>query len=190
MRFPDDYNIDREDLRTLYFIILASLINIIEGVLPKVFPFLRLGVSNIVVIYALFALGSRKAFLISIFKTVFGSFVLGRLFTPMFLMGLCGSLLSVSVMIALHRTGFFSVYGISAAGGTVHNTGQLIVLGTVYGIRYNGKLLGLALLLGLLTGIVNAFIFNKTYEHFSRRDREYPSDRDRIGKDICKNNLI
>ena len=93
------------------------------------------------------------------------------LFTPGFLIGLGGTLLSLLLMEAGRRSQLFSPYGIGILGAAAHNTGQILTASLIMQSFSLFSLLPLLLLLslpfGLLTGAVAAktLPFLKQYLH-------------------------
>lgn len=80
---------------------LAMALSFIEGtlVIPGLLPGMKLGLANIVVMYALFFMGPRQALVLDVLKALFVFLVSG--FTAGFL-SLCGGLLSLAVMWVLY----------------------------------------------------------------------------------------
>lgn len=117
-----------------YSAVLAALgliFSYIEVLIPfnMGIPGVKLGIANLVVIVALYALGNKYAFAINMIRVV----VAGLLFTGLFgmLYSLAGAILSFAGMAALKKTGLFSVTGVSLCGGVLHNLGQIIVAAVV-----------------------------------------------------------
>ena len=79
---------------------LAMALSFIEGslVIPGLLPGMKLGLANIVVMYALFFMGVKQALVLDVLKALFVFLVSG--FTAGFL-SLCGGLLSLLVMAAV-----------------------------------------------------------------------------------------
>ena len=88
-------------------------------------PGIKLGIANLVIIVALYYLGTRYALLINVIRILIG----GLLFSGVFgmLYSMAGALLSMLVMVLVKKCGLFSVTGVSMAGGVAHNLGQLLV---------------------------------------------------------------
>ena len=80
---------------------LAMALSFIEGTLtiPGLLPGMKLGLANIVVMYALFFMGPRQALVLDVLKALFVFLVSG--FTAG-LLSLCGGLLSLLVMWVLY----------------------------------------------------------------------------------------
>ena len=132
---------------------LAMALSFIEGTLtiPGLLPGMKLGLANIVVMYALFFMGPRQALVLDVLKALFVFLVSG--FTAGFL-SLCGGLLSLLVMWVLYyllpvRPTWFIL---SVCGALAHNIGQLLGASSL-SFYYAPVMLVLGLVMGALTSI-------------------------------------
>ena len=118
---------------------------------------MKLGLANLVIVLALYKMGTGEAYLLSVVRVLLTGFLFGNYFSIIY--SLAGGLLSLSVMALLRKNGGFSVMGVSLAGGVFHNIGQLIVamlvVETFNVIYYVPVLLIAGMLTGLLIGIVS-----------------------------------
>jgi len=133
---------------------LAMIFGYVEAILPVSvgIPGVKLGIANIVIVFALYRLKTSEAFLINIVRIVLVSFMFGNL--SIMLYSLAGGILSFWAMAFLKKSDRFSIYGVSIAGGVCHNVGQLSVAMLVLetgSLIYYGPVL---LLSGLITGLV------------------------------------
>ena len=137
---------------------LAMALSFIEGtlVIPGLLPGMKLGLANIVVMYALFFMGARQALILDVLKALFVFLVSGA--TAGFL-SLCGGLLSLLVMWLLYdhcpvRPTWFIL---SVCGALAHNIGQLlgasVILSTAISLYYAPVMLVLGLVMGMLTSV-------------------------------------
>ena len=85
-----------------YYSALALFFSYLEFFLPRIVPFLRLGLSNTAVLLAL-GLPFFSFFLISVVKSVASCLISGTLFSPFFVVSLCQSLVSAVFMFLLNR---------------------------------------------------------------------------------------
>lgn len=107
-------------------IALAFIFSYLEHLLPlPAPPGVKVGIANLVVMVALYLLGTRDAFVISIIRVVLVGFTFGNLGSMMY--SLAGALLSFGVMALMKHSGKFGVPGVSVAGGILHNLGQIVV---------------------------------------------------------------
>lgn len=129
---------------------LESLIPVFAGV-----PGMKCGLPNVLVIVLLYSLGPGEAALVNLLRILLISFLFTNPYS--FAYSLAGAALSLAGMIILKKTGVFSVYGVSMAGGMLHNLGQILIavfLVENYRVFYY---LPVLLLSGCLTGWVIAF---------------------------------
>lgn len=104
---------------------LAMIFGYVEALIPfdLGIPGVKLGLPNIIIVLALYTLPASWALVIQVMRIVLVSFLFGNL--SMMLYSLAGGLLSLLVMVLLKKTGWFSITGVSIAGGVSHNVGQL-----------------------------------------------------------------
>ena len=150
---------------------LSTLENLFPVTLFIPLPGVKLGLANIVTVFALYQLGAVPALVILVARCLLGSLFAGNASALLFsLMGGIGAML---VMIALRRVRGVSIYGVSIAGAAAHNIGQIgaamIVLGGTAVLGYLPVLLGVSLLTGTLTGFVASLLFRAMKNiHFNR----------------------
>ncbi len=141
---------------------LAIALSFAEGMLPALPmlpPGVKLGLSNIVTMYAVFFLGLGQALLIAVLKSLFVLLTRGP--TGAFL-SVLGGLLSVCVMVLLAKIPHFSRLFISIGGAVSHNLGQLLgavlLLRSGYALYYAPVLILSGIGMGLLTGVLLRFV--------------------------------
>ncbi len=145
---------------------LAAVFSYVEALIPFSFgiPGIKLGLANVVIVFALYSLGFRFALLISCLRILLVSALFANM--TMALYSLAGALLSLAVMGALQRTGLFSTIGVSAAGGVFHNIGQLIaavlVVETVSLLGYLPVLIAAGTVTGILIGMITELASSHT----------------------------
>lgn len=106
---------------------LALVFSYLESQIPAFFPIpgMKLGLTNIIVLLALYKTGSMGAMAMNILRIVLASLLFGG--PSALIYSLAGGMLSTIVMIILRRTGAFKTITVSIAGGVSHNVGQIIV---------------------------------------------------------------
>ena len=101
---------------------LALALSVAEGLVPLTIlfplPGLRLGLANLVTVYALCRLSGREALLILAARCLLGALLGGNLMALAF--SLTGGLLAFGVMALLLRCSFLSLFGVSIAGAAAH----------------------------------------------------------------------
>ena len=144
---------------------LALALSYMESFFPLVLlvplPGVKLGLANIVTLYALYALGASSALAILVVRCLLGSLFAGNASALLF--SLLGGLAAMMVMIALHALPRLSVYGVSVGGAAAHNCGQvaaaMLTLGSAAPLAYLPFLLLVSVFTGALTGFVAALLF-------------------------------
>lgn len=88
-------------------------------------PGVKLGLTNLVVLVALYKLGWKDALVINVIRIVLVGFTFGNMFSLMY--SLAGGLLSGVGMIVLKELLKARLVTVSVVGALLHNLGQLIV---------------------------------------------------------------
>ncbi|OTN77953.1 heptaprenyl diphosphate synthase component I [Enterococcus sp. 8G7_MSG3316] len=105
------------------------VIGLVENMIPYPFAFApgaKLGLANLITIIALFTMPKKDSFLLIWLRLILTTLLGGTVST--FLYSMSGSLLSYFGMLLVKQLGpkRVSIIGISAAGGFLHNVGQLV----------------------------------------------------------------
>ena len=131
---------------------LAMVLSWLESLVPvsAAAPGVKLGLTNLVVIFALYRMGLRAAAAVSLARVGLVSMTFGNAYS--FAYSLAGAVLSLAVMAVLKRTGKFSILGVSIAGGVGHNLGQIAVAMAVLGTARLAWYLPALLVSGTLAG--------------------------------------
>lgn len=150
---------------------LALALQIAESMLPPL-PVpapVRLGLSNIVVMYAVTYLPRRDALMIALLKGLFAFIIRGALAGAL---STGGGLLSLTVMLLLDKAFGWSVSWLllSVSGSVAHNLGQLAVLLILMPAFTVVTMLPVLLLFAILTGALSAIILNAAIPALGRTD--------------------
>ena len=116
-------------------------------------PGIKLGLANIVTLFALYALGPGQALLILLARCLLGAVFAGNMNALIF--SLLGGVTAMGVMIALSRLKRLSVYGVSVGGAAAHNCGQ-VAAAVLYSLPVR---LGGSRFTGALPGLIAACLF-------------------------------
>lgn len=137
---------------------IAILLGYIESfiVIPIKVPGIKLGLSNIVTVFALFILGPLEAFIVLAIRIILAGFLFGSGISILY--SACGGLFSILVMILFKRVKLFSVIGISVIGAVFHNIGQ--VMAAMFIIKMHQILYYLPVLIiaGCICGMIIGFL--------------------------------
>lgn len=131
---------------------VALLLGWLESLFPLPFPIpgIKLGLSNVAVLFALHTFGKREAFLLLIAKVTLSSMLFAGF--AAFYYALAGGLLSFLVMWLLLTQKSFSVFFVSIIGAICHNLGQVAAAAVLLGTTRLLYLLSILLFSGLITG--------------------------------------
>lgn len=151
---------------------LALALSVAEGLFPLTIlfplPGLRLGLANLVTVYALYALSGQEALLILLVRCMLGALVGGNLTALAF--SLTGGLMALGTMALLRRIPALSLLGVSVGGAAAHNTGQILAAMAVLGSRapllYLPPLLLCSIVTGGVTGAVSILLLRQVPHSF------------------------
>ena len=118
---------------SLYLAIALSLW-VFEEFIPRPMPWLKPGFSYIAILLAMLEFDIKTGFAVGILRVFLGALILGRLFSPSFILSLSGTIVALVVMSALMsiRGKFVSLIGISIAGAFSHLATQILVAGAIF----------------------------------------------------------
>lgn len=134
----------------------ALVLGYVEYLIPiSGVPGVKLGLSNMVLLYAVALLDKRNACLLMILKVGLSGLLFGG-FSAM-IYSFAGGVLSLAVMLLLYSIKGMSLIGVSVGGALAHNIGQILVAACVVGFRsilfYVPILMIAAVIAGILTGV-------------------------------------
>lgn len=151
---------------------LALIAGYIELLIPMPvgIPGVKPGLANLVVVWALYALGPYEALAVNGMRILLSGFLFGNL--SMILYSLAGAAMSFVCMYLAKKSGAFTILGVSIVGGVTHNVGQLLVamavLETKSLIYYGPVLLAVGLVTGAVIGILAGEVEKRV--HLRRRN--------------------
>lgn len=161
-------NIKRREMYLTGLVLVALYLSLAENFIPKPFPWMKLGLSNIAVLIALEKFDSKFAMELVLLRIFIQALMLGTLFTPGFIISLTAGALTTLFMIGLYRfRDHLSLVAISSMSAFLHNMIQLIV---VYFLMfrnvsiYSKSIMGFVwifLLIGVIAGVITGFIAEK-----------------------------
>ena len=157
----DQLSRTRRMVLTALFFGMALLLSLVEGAMPPVpipVPGVKLGLSNIVVMYLLFFLGRGPAVSVAVLKAGFVGMTRGIIAG---FVSLGGGLCAVGIMALLlsWRKDKISYFMLSMVGAVFHNVGQFAVISVIYANSFLWPYLPVLLLFGMLAGFVTSALF-------------------------------
>lgn len=147
------------------FTALAMMFSYIEALFPinVGVPGAKLGIANLAIIFVLYSFGAKPAIAVNVLRIAMNGLLFSGIFGMLF--SLAGGLLSIFTMIALKRTGLFSIIGVSIAGGVIHNVGQLLtaalLISNVRIFLYFPFLLFSGLISGTIIGVISLLVLRR-----------------------------
>ena len=142
---------------------LALICSYVEVLIPSPIgiPGIKLGLANIVIVFALYSMGIKEALVLSIMRVTISGFMFGNVIAIAY--SLAGGLLSLLVMYLLKKTDKLSCISISIAGGIFHNIGQMIIatilVDNYYVLYYVPVLMIAGFITGACIGVVAQEVF-------------------------------
>ena len=119
----------REEIYLVALVLLGLYLSLIENIIPKPFPWMKIGLSNISVLIALEKFNSKMALQTILLRVFIQALMLGTLFTPNFIISFSAGLISTLFMIFLYKfRKYLSLLSISCISAFTHNLLQLIVV--------------------------------------------------------------
>lgn len=142
---------------------LAMILSYLESLIPSPgIPGVKLGLANLVVIFALYKLGWGHAAGISLLRVLLVSLLFGHMAS--FLYSIAGAVLSLGGMILLKRSGKLSCVAVSVLGGVLHNVGQILMAWALMGrnvVYYLPVLILSGTIAGVAIGAVSALLVKR-----------------------------
>lgn len=158
-----------QDKRTSKFVLAAVLcgialaLSLIDGAISSLLPLpgFKLGLANVVSLFALYYLGLSWAVLICVVRSLLTAVLSGNM--TMLFFSLMGGLLSILIMFVLLKK--ISIIKTSVVGGIVHNLAQLfsaiLITSTPQVSYYMPVLVLMGTICGFFIGVVCTLVFRR-----------------------------
>ena len=106
---------------------VAMVLSYIESLIPAfvAIPGVKIGLSNIATVFALYILGAPAAITVSAVRVCLSALLFGNFVSLIY--SVFGAILALITMILLKRFAPFSEIGVSTVGAIMHNAGQVAV---------------------------------------------------------------
>ncbi len=171
---------------------LALFLAMVESIIPKPIPFFRIGIANIPLVILVPKLDFKNYIFLAFMKVFGGAILTGTIFSPIFLIAFCGTMVSALIMFALSRLfkDKISYLGLSISGAFFSDIVRILVASLVLGNVYVFMVAPFVLFSGIVTSIIiglfsHSFMKFNDFENISFRD--FDSFR---GERSKKNDLI
>lgn len=139
-------------------IALALIFSYVEARIPNFFAFpgMKLGITNIVVLMALYKMGNVPALLINFLRIGLVAMLFGGVYS--FAYSFVGGMLSCVVMILLKQLAGLRPVTVSIAGGVAHNIGQIVTAMVLMNTAGIGWYLCVLWFTGMFSGTLIGFL--------------------------------
>lgn len=135
---------------------VTIVLSIVENALTPTLPMgIKLGASNIVIMFALLQLDSKSAFSLVVLKSVFVFLTRGLIASGM---SLAGGLFSTLIMLVLLKNVKPSMLLISVSGAVSHNISQLLFSAIITQSRYTLMYFPILLVSGIIAGVCTGIV--------------------------------
>ena len=144
---------------------LALILSYVESLFPLAVavPGVKMGLPNLVIVFALYRLGAGSAARISLVRVAIVAFLFGNIYSLMY--SLAGAAFSLLLMALLRKAPGFHTAGVSVAGAVMHNIAQIavamVILGTDKIIYYLPALLVSGAASGVIIGLLAALMIRR-----------------------------
>ena len=141
--------------------LIESFIPIMSGIAPGI----KLGLANIVIVFAIYYLSIKDAVYISVLRVILMGILRTGLFSISFFFSMGGALLSLLVMYLAKKLTNMSVIGVSVIGAVGHSVGQILIavifLSNINIFYYLPILLISSVITGVIVGIISDKIIDR-----------------------------
>ena len=137
---------------------LSMILSYVETLIPAfvAVPGVKIGLANIVIVFALYTLGDMEAISLSLIRVLLSSLLFGSVLSLLY--SFSGALLSLVGMILMKKVKIFSTTVVSVTGGVLHTLGQILVACLVLETDVLLYYLPVLILSGTITGAVIGII--------------------------------
>lgn len=137
---------------------VALVLGYFENLIPlnASVPGVKLGLSNIVLLYAIYLIDAKSAFVLMILKVMLSGMLFSGVSGAIY--SFAGGLLSLIMMVLIKRLPDVSIVGVSVVGAVFHNVGQISIASFVVENRYIFFYLPVLLISAVITGIATGVI--------------------------------
>jgi heptaprenyl diphosphate synthase len=144
---------------------MSIMLHMIEPSLPIPVPGVKLGLSNILGLVALYLFGIKEMIILNLMRVIIASLLRGIIFGTGFWLSLSGVIFSTTLSIIAYKHNKLSIIGISILSAAFHGLGQIAALmvinQSVYMIYWLPVLWFSSLPTGLLTGFLSLEILKR-----------------------------
>ena len=153
---------------------VAMILSYVESLVPAfvAVPGVKMGLSNIATVFALYTLGPVAAISVSLVRVCLSALLFGNAASLIY--SLFGAAFALLAMILLKRLSLFSAMGVSVAGGVFHNVGQILMAMWLLGTAELGYYLIVLAITGTVSGVFVGLCGGMAVKRIPMRNMKYP----------------
>ncbi len=161
----------KKQVVVMMYVSLAVILSAVETVIlpASIIPGIKIGLANIVIIVALYQYGLKEAIIISLFRVIIVSMIVGTFFTPALMISLGGMLFTFIAIALLYKTNKFSPIGVSVASSVSHVIGQILVVIFIIKINSIYVITPFLVYLAVVTGFIVGFLAIRILKALAQR---------------------
>lgn len=148
---------------------VAMILSYVEAILPPLWsavPGIKIGLPNIVIIFALYRFGLKDAAVVSVIRLFLVALLFGNAMTLSY--SAAGAVLSLACMALCKKFGIFSTVGISIVGGVTHNLGQILVAIAFFSTAQLGYYMIVLAFTGTVAGVLIGVVSSVILKRFEK----------------------
>ena len=148
---------------------MALIIFVVEAQIPIPIPIpgVKLGLSNVVTLFAIYTVGRKKAGIVLFLRILLGSLITGHVAAMAF--SLAGGVLCYIVMCVIYKfVTARQIWVVSVFGAIGHNLGQIAVAAFIVGTTSVVFYLPVLLVSGVITGLFTGLSAQYLYKHLKK----------------------
>lgn len=139
----------------------------VEKQIPTPHPAIKLGLSNSVLIFAVYMLDIPTAYVLMVFKVLLSNVLFGSLGVT-FAMGFAGGLASLTAMVLISRIKGMLPVTVSIVGGVMHMVGQILMALLIANTPGLLTVLPFLMLSGLVCGAITGVCADRVMKYMKR----------------------
>ncbi len=157
---PKDSANNKKQIRQITLIAIlvacASALQMLESPLPRLFPWLKIGLANVITLYTIIRINRTAGILVAALRTCLAALFFGSFLSPIHIISFSGAVSAAIVMALIFR--FFpkaSICIISIFGAITSNISQLLTVTVIFASNLTFWLhIAMIILVGIPTGLV------------------------------------
>lgn len=147
----------------------AMMVSYVEALIPFTIgiPGAKLGLANVAIVFCLYKTGAFGALCVNISRVFLCSLLFGNMYSLLY--SLVGAIFSFVIMVLVKKVPFFSMVGVSVAGGVAHNLGQLLLAVLITSVPVLMYYIPFLMIIGAVTGLLNGWLAKVIYDRTKKQ---------------------